>query len=161
MLPHGLWPRVWPRPSHRIQYFGCQGKPCPEWLEGGLLPREGRTEVGQDDSERLSPGPSPFPPGERTALEPQVPWWLVTAPPQGAHSPALSSFATGPLGRHLPTPTLPAPTPASRFFFEPKGECMASSRWWIWQGMSEALTLPVLTGRPAWRVQKSTRVSWL
>lgn len=81
MLPHGLWPRVWPRPSHRIQYFGCQGKPYPEWLDGGLLPREGRTEVGQDDSERLSPGPSPFPPGELTALEPQVPWWLVTARP--------------------------------------------------------------------------------
>ena len=26
----------------------------PRWLEGGLLPREGRTEVGQDDAEQFS-----------------------------------------------------------------------------------------------------------
>lgn len=42
-----------------------------------------------------------------------------------------------------------------------KGRVHGKFSWWIWPGMSEVRTRPALIGRPAWRVQKSTRVSWL
>ena len=40
-------------------------------------------------------------------------------------------------GQKFSSPILPTPMPTSRFFFEPKGKCMASSSWWIWQGMNK------------------------
>jgi hypothetical protein len=73
----------------------------------------------------------------------------------------LSLLLIGLLDKHLPTPIPPAPTPASRFFFELKGDYMANSLWWIWQGMNEGPTHLVLTGRLAWREQKLTSLSWL
>ncbi|XP_035887555.1 kinesin-like protein KIF2C [Phyllostomus discolor] len=40
-------------------------------------------------------------------------------------------------GQTFSSPILPTPMPTSRFFFEPKGKCMASSSWWILQRMNK------------------------
>lgn len=132
-------------PDTEFSTFGCQGKPCPDgWREGCCPGKEGQKWDGDDENS--------FPPGELTALKPQVPWWLVTAPPpHQSPQPSFVLLATVTSGQTFANSNSsrsPCLLPDSS---SNQRESAVPFLWWIWQGTSEAQILPVLTGRPAWR----------